>query len=103
MGTYYMHFLFFTCEVKCGLARLNIADRQNLHNITLAIRGIVELFRLANRAHELHWEVLAFSISYDHEIVRIYEDFLVIKGIRVTYWQHVLRKYNFTKWKSMKK
>lgn len=26
MGTYYMHFPFFTCEVKCGSAGLDIAD-----------------------------------------------------------------------------
>ncbi len=103
MGTYYMHFPFFTCEVKCGSAGLDIADRQNLHSMTLAVRGIVELFRLANRAHELHQEVLAFSISHDHETVRIYGHFPVIEGTRVTYWRHALRKYDFTERKGMEK
>lgn len=98
-----MHFFFFTCEVKCNLAKLDIADWQNLHNIILAIRDIVELFRLTNCAHELHREVLAFSIFYDYEIIRIYEHFPIIEGTRVTYWRHVLRKYDFTKRKSMKK
>ena len=103
MGTYYMHFPFFTCEVKCGSAGLDIADRQNLHSMTLAVRGIVELFRLVNRAEELHRQVLAFSISHDHETVRIYGHFPVIEGNRVTYWRYPLRKYDFTERKGMEK
>jgi hypothetical protein len=103
MGTYYMHFPFFTCEVKCGSAGLDIADRQNLHSMTLAVRGIVELFRLANRAQELHRQVLTFSISHDHETVRIYGHFPVIEGTRVTYWRYPLRKYDFTERKGMEK
>lgn len=41
MGTYYMHFLFFTCKIKSGLIRFNITDWQNFHNTTPAIQGIV--------------------------------------------------------------
>jgi len=103
MSTYYMHFPFFTCEVKCGSVGLDIADRQNLHSMTLAVRGIVELFRLANRAQELHRQVLTFSISHDHETVRIYGHFPVIEGTRVTYWRYPLRKYDFTERKGMEK
>jgi hypothetical protein len=29
MATYYLYFPFLTCEVKCGAAALNVADRQN--------------------------------------------------------------------------
>lgn len=46
MATYCMYFPFLTtCEVKCGAGALDIADRQNAHSMTLAVRGIVELFR----------------------------------------------------------
>lgn len=103
MGTYYMHFPFFSCEVKCGSAGLDIADRQNLHSMTLAVRGIVELFRLVNRAEELHREVLAFAVSHDHETVRIYGHFPVIEGTKTTYWRYPLRKYDFTERKGMEK
>jgi hypothetical protein len=48
-ATYRMYFPFFTCEVKCGAAALDIADRQNAHSMTLAVRGVVELFRLVKR------------------------------------------------------
>jgi hypothetical protein len=40
-----MLFSFLTCEVKCGSAGLDIADRQNAHSMTLAVRAIVELFK----------------------------------------------------------
>lgn len=100
MGTYYMHFPFFTCEVKCGL---DIADRQNLHSMTLAVRAVVELFRLVNRAEELHREILAFSVSHDHETVRIYGHFPVIEGTKITYRRHSLRKYDFTERKGIEK
>ncbi|KAI9747639.1 MAG: hypothetical protein M4579_007424, partial [Chaenotheca gracillima] len=66
MGTWYMFFPFLTCKVKCGAAALDVADRQNAHSMTLAVRGFVELFRLVKREKELHREILAFSISHDH-------------------------------------
>jgi hypothetical protein len=42
MATYNMYFPFLTCEVKCGAAALDVADRQNVHNMTMAVRGIVD-------------------------------------------------------------
>jgi hypothetical protein len=49
MATYYIYYPFLTCEVKCGAAALDIADRQNAHSMTLAVRAVVELFRLIGR------------------------------------------------------
>ncbi|KAF2691447.1 hypothetical protein K458DRAFT_473279 [Lentithecium fluviatile CBS 122367] len=46
VATWYMYFPFFTCEVKCGVATLDIADQQNAHSATLAVRAVVELVRL---------------------------------------------------------
>ncbi|KAK4146360.1 uncharacterized protein C8A04DRAFT_25870 [Dichotomopilus funicola] len=66
MTTYYMYFPFLTCEVKCGAAALDIADRQNAHSLTLAVRAIVELFRAVKREDEVHQQILAFSISHDY-------------------------------------
>jgi predicted nucleic acid-binding protein len=54
MSTYYMYFPFLACEVKCGAAALDVADRQNAHSMTLAVRGIIELFRLVKREKELY-------------------------------------------------
>ena len=58
MGTYCIHFPFFTCETKLNSTGLDIADRKNLHYMALVVRAIVELFRMANRAEELHREFL---------------------------------------------
>ncbi len=42
VATYRMYFPFFTCEVKCGAAALDITDRQNAHSMTVAVRAFVE-------------------------------------------------------------
>ncbi|KAL8683230.1 MAG: hypothetical protein Q9224_006705, partial [Gallowayella concinna] len=39
-----MYFPFLSCEVKCGAAALDIADRQNAHSMTVAVKALVELF-----------------------------------------------------------
>jgi hypothetical protein len=80
MATWQMYFPFLTCEVKCGATALDIADQQNAHSMTLVVRGIVKLFRLIKREKELHQEILAFSISHNHEIVKIYGHYPVING-----------------------
>jgi hypothetical protein len=55
MATWQMYFPFLTCEVKCGAAALDVADRQNAHSMTLALRGVVGLFKLVKREKELCW------------------------------------------------
>jgi hypothetical protein len=96
MATYYMYFPFLACEVKCGAAALDIADRQNAHSMTLATRGIVELFRLVKREHEINQQILGFSISHDHQSVRIYGYYPVIERKDTKYYRHPIRKYDFT-------
>jgi hypothetical protein len=96
MAMYYMYFPSLTCEVKCGAAALDIADRQNAHSMTMAVRGIVELFRLVKREKELHREILAFSISHDHRTVRIYGHYPVIDGKKTTFYRHPIREFSFT-------
>ena len=95
-ATYYMYFPFLTCEVKCGTTGLDIADRQNTHSMTLAVRGIVELFRLANRENELHRELLTFSISHDHRTVRLYGYYPIIDGPRIRIYRHPIHTFDIT-------
>ncbi|KAK4995684.1 hypothetical protein LTR66_004545 [Elasticomyces elasticus] len=95
MGTYYMYFPFLTCEVKCGASALDIADRQNAHSMTLAVRAIVELFRLVEREKEVDREILAFSFSHDNRTLRIYGHYAVIDGPNTTYYRHPIRDYSF--------
>ena len=106
MATTRMYFPFLTCEVKCGAAALDIADRQNAHSMTVAIRALVELFRSVKREKELDREILAFSVSHDHTAVRIYGHYPVIEGDKTTFYRHPIRKFDFTdgeeKWTAYK-
>ena len=109
MATYYMYFPFLTCEVKCGAAALNVADSQNAHGMTLAVRAIVELFRLVKRESELNRQILAFSISHDDRAVRIYGHYPVIDESpsgceppvsaaatnEPKYYRHPIREFSF--------
>jgi len=96
LATWRMYFPFFTCEVKSGAGGLDIADRQNANSMTLAVRGIVELFKFVKREKELHREILAFSISHDHRAVRIYGHYPVIDGNNTTFYRHPIRTFDFT-------
>ncbi|MCJ1395927.1 hypothetical protein MMC18_008813 [Xylographa bjoerkii] len=96
LATWRMYFPFFTCEAKCSSGGLDIANRQNAHSMTLAVRGIVELFKLVEREKELHRKVLAFSISHDNEAVRIFGHYSVIDGDKTTFYRHPIHKFDFT-------
>ncbi|AEO58603.1 hypothetical protein MYCTH_2306056 [Thermothelomyces thermophilus ATCC 42464] len=92
IATYYMYFPFLTCEVGA----LEIADRQNAHSMTLAVRGIVELFRTVKREDEVNRKILAFSVSHDHRSVRIYGYYPVINGKDTKYYRHPIHEFSFT-------
>lgn len=96
VANYRMYFPFLMCEVKCGAAALDIADRQDAHSMTLAVRAVVELFRLVKREKELYREILALLISHDHAMVRIYGHYPVIGGNKTTFYRHPIHKFDFT-------
>ncbi len=91
-----MYFPFLTCEVKCGAAALDVADRQNAYSMTVAVRGIVELYKAVKRKKELYREILAFSISHDYTSVRIYGHYPVIEGDKTTFYRHPIKLLFFT-------
>lgn len=103
MATYYMYFPFLTCEVKCGAAALDIADRQNAHSMTIAVRAVVELFRAVKREEEVNRQILAFSISHDHRMVRIYGHYPVMDGKDTKYYRHLIREFGFTEMEGREK
>ncbi|OAT11995.1 hypothetical protein BDBG_07404 [Blastomyces gilchristii SLH14081] len=96
MATYYLYFPFLTCEVECGAASLDIADQQNAHSATIAVRATVELFKLVKREKEVDREILAFSISHDHTAVRIYGHYAVLEGEKTNFYRHPIHKFDFT-------
>ena len=96
VATYRMYFPFLTCEVKCGAAALDVADRQNAHSMTIAVRSVIELYRAVKREKELNREILAFSISHDHRSVRIYGHYAVIDDNQTTFYRHPIKTLDIT-------
>ncbi len=108
MATWRMYFPFLTCEVKCGATGLDVADRQNAHSMTLAVRGVVELYKAIQRENELHRQILAFSLSHDHKSVRIYGHYATIVGDKTEFYRHPIHEFSFSalegeqKWRAYK-
>lgn len=96
MATWRMYFPFLTCEVKCGAVALDIADRQNAHSMTCAVKAIVELYRYVKwDEEELNRELLGFSISHDDKVVRIYGHYPILEGGKTTFYRHIIHKFDF--------
>ncbi|KAL9013979.1 MAG: hypothetical protein Q9173_001357 [Seirophora scorigena] len=108
MATTRIYFPFFTCEVKCGAAALDFADRKNAQSMSVALRAFVVLFRYVKREKELDREILTFSVSHDHRSVRIYGHHPVIEGDKTTFYRHPIHVFDFTaldgreKWTALK-
>ena len=96
LATWRMYFPFFACEAKCGVGDISVADKQNAHSMTMAVRGIVELFKLVHREDELHRKILAFSISHDATNVKIYGHYALIKDRAATFYRHPIHSFDFT-------
>jgi hypothetical protein len=94
--TYDIYFPFFTAEVKCGAAALDIADRQNLHSQTVAVRALVELFRIVGREHDLHREIIGFSLSHNDQDVRVFGHYAFITPTTTKFYRHPISHFNFT-------
>lgn len=98
-----MYFLFLICEVKCGAAAFDIADRQNAHSITVAVRALIELYKTVKREKELNRKILAFSVSHDHRSVRIYNYYFVIKEDKTIFYRHSIHEFSFAALDNKKK
>ena len=100
MATRKMYFPFLTCEVECGAADLNWADRQNANSMTHAVRAIVQLYKHAewdegfDWKKEVHRKVLAFSVSHDDRTVRIYGHYPVLQNDGTTFYRHLIRAFS---------
>ncbi|KAH6973718.1 hypothetical protein BKA56DRAFT_105389 [Ilyonectria sp. MPI-CAGE-AT-0026] len=91
MGTKMTYFPFLACESKRGAGDLSVAERQNAHSMTLAVRGVAELFRWRERESEVDRQILAFSITHDHRSVTIYGHYPVMGGKDIQYYRHTIK------------
>ena len=76
-------FPFLICEAKNGEEGLNKANRQNIHSGSIAVRAIIDLHRAAfgksepKRVTDLYGQILAFTISHNHNTAYICGNFAV--------------------------
>lgn len=96
VAIYRMYFSFLTCEVKCDAAALDVADRQNAHSMTVAVRAVVELYKAVKREKELHQKILVFSVSHDHRSMRIYGHYAIIEEDNTIFYRHSIKEFSFT-------
>ncbi|KAA6413764.1 MAG: hypothetical protein FRX48_02125 [Lasallia pustulata] len=63
--------------------------------MTLAVRGVAELYKVVKREKELQRDILAFSVSHDHEPMRLYGHYPVIEEDKTTFYRHRIKKIYF--------
>ncbi|KAI9668711.1 MAG: hypothetical protein M1817_005195 [Caeruleum heppii] len=56
---------------------------------------MVHLYEAVSRQHELHREILSFSVSHDNEVVGIYGHYPLIDEFETRFYRHTIRKFDF--------
>ncbi|KAJ5340367.1 hypothetical protein N7541_009491 [Penicillium brevicompactum] len=82
-----MYFPYLTAEIKCGNQALELADRQNMHSMCIALRAVVSLCQAAGCTEEVHRRILGFSISHELEGFRIYGYYPEIHDGKVSFYR----------------
>ena len=95
VATYRMYFPSLTCEVKCVRAALDIADRQNAHSMTIAVRGIIDLYRAVKPRERASPGYPRLFDSHDHRSVRIYGHNAIIEPGKTTFCRHPIHAFYF--------
>lgn len=97
LATPCMLFPFFMVEVECGNEGLHIADRRNALSAAIAVKQVVNLFRMIHLQKEMNGRMLAFSVSHNHKIVKIYCHYPVINEDDDTFiYRHLLKEFDIT-------
>jgi hypothetical protein len=98
-----MYFPFLMCEVKCGREGLDMADRQNMHSCSVAIRALLRIeqeadkYRPEKKMESLNGQVLVFSISHDQQDARLYGHYAQVQGEKWTYYRYHIQKFDLIK------
>ncbi|KAI9777081.1 MAG: hypothetical protein M1816_004919 [Peltula sp. TS41687] len=102
-----MFFPFLMCEVKCGRESLDMADRQNMHSCSVAVRAILRLeqeadkYRPGKKMDSLNGQFLVFSISHDQQDARLYGHYAIVQGEKWSYYRYPVRKFDLTDYNSL--
>lgn len=89
-----MYFPYLTAEIKCGNQALELADRQNMHSMCIALRGVITLCQAAGCTEEVHRRILGFSISHELEGFRIYGYYPEVSDGKVSFYRWPVAQSN---------
>ena len=91
-----MYFPFLLCEVKSGDQAIARADRQNAQSSSLAVNAVIELHRVLGDSHvsQLSGQILVFSVSHDHEQVKIYGHYAILEETNATFYRYLFDSFN---------
>ena len=98
--TSHMYFPFLMCEANCGRGGLNMADRQNMHSCSVAVRAFLRIeqeadkYRSEQKLENLIGETVVFSISHDQQDVRLYGHYAIIREEKWTYYRYRIGTFN---------
>jgi hypothetical protein len=97
-----MFFPFLMCEVKCGREGLDMADRQNMHSSSVAVRALLRIkqkadkYRLEKKIDSLNRQVLVFSISHDQQDARLNGHYAIMQAEKWNYYRYHIMKFDLT-------
>ncbi|PNY30077.1 Uncharacterized protein TCAP_00009 [Tolypocladium capitatum] len=94
MGTCDIYFPFLSCHVVRSGDAVDVADHHTGHSMALAVRGVVELFRLFKQEAQVSRQILAFSVIHNCIVVQIYAHYAVVQGKTTMYFRHVIRSFD---------
>ncbi|KAJ5100896.1 hypothetical protein N7456_006948 [Penicillium angulare] len=89
-----MYFPYLTAEIKCGNQALELADRQNMHSMCIALRAVVSLCQAAGCTEEVHRRILGFSISHELDGFRIYGYYPELEEDKVLFYRWPIAQPN---------
>ncbi|MCJ1462015.1 hypothetical protein MMC07_000615 [Pseudocyphellaria aurata] len=98
--TTHMYFSFLMCEVKSGEQGLDIADRQNMHSCSVAVRAILRIQQAANKCRpekvtdSLDRKILVFSISHTQQNARLFGHYGIAREQTWTYYRHCIQTFD---------
>lgn len=85
-----MMFPFYICEAKCFDTSIEESKLQALHGASVVSNTVIELYQKIGAAKELHKRILAFSVSYNQRLVKIFGHFALIDDNKITFHRHRL-------------
>ncbi|KAK7561195.1 hypothetical protein IWX49DRAFT_589867 [Phyllosticta citricarpa] len=86
-------FPFLSFEAKGTSVGISAAEQQNVEDVLIASRGVIELFKRANLADEIHLEIIAFSIAFNDDVVSVHGHFADVRGQHPIFYRHCITEH----------